>query len=314
MRYFIYLCALFLMACGGDKKAAEQAAAEKKDSLSRPENINRVSAIAKVEPEAGLVELSAPQSGIVAVLYKQAGDSVKKGEVILKIDLQNDQLATDVLAKQILTQQARAAADAANIRQYQASLKQKQTEVQVTEKLVATGADTRQNLNTQQKELEVIQANLETARKQAAASFAEIATLKKQQQQARLTASDELIRAKQDGILVTMDARIGAALTALTPFATLAPAGDLILHGEIDEMFSTRVKLGQQVTVNEVGSQAVIARGTVSYLSPILANKSLFYGEPGEASDRRVRPFKVALDKEYGLLINAKVECSIQIK
>ncbi|MBG6234993.1 multidrug resistance efflux pump [Pedobacter sp. CAN_A7] len=314
MRYFIYLCALFLMACGGDKKVAEQAAAEKKDSLSRPENINRVSAIAKVEPEAGLVELSAPQSGIVAVLYKQAGDRVKKGEVILKIDLQNDQLATDVLAKQILTQQARAAADAANIRQYQASLKQKQTEVQVTEKLVATGADTRQNLNTQQKELEVIQANLETARNQAAASIAEIATLKKQQQQARLTASDELIRAKQDGILVTMDARIGAALTALTPFATLAPAGDLILHGEIDEMFSTRVKLGQQVTVNEVGSQAVIARGTVSYLSPILANKSLFYGEPGEASDRRVRPFKVVLDKEYGLLINAKVECSIQIK
>jgi HlyD family secretion protein len=314
MRYFIYLCILFLMACGGDKKAAEQAAAEKKDSLSRPENINRVSAIAKVEPEAGLVDLSAPQSGIVAVLYKQAGDTVKKGEAILKIDLQNDQLATAILAKQILTQQARAAADAANIRQYQASLKQKQAELLVTEKLVATGADTRQNLNTQQKELEVIQANLETARNQAAASRAEIATLKKQQQQARLTASDELIRAKQDGILVTMDAKIGAALTALTPFATLAPAGDLILHGEIDEMFSTRVKLGQQVTVNEVGSQAIMARGTVSYLSPILANKSLFYGEPGEASDRRVRPFKVTLDKEYGLLINAKVECSIQIK
>jgi multidrug resistance efflux pump len=314
MRYFIYFCALFLMACGGDKKAAEQAPAEKKDSLSRPENINRVSAIAKVEPEGGLVDLSAPQSGIVSALYKQAGDPVKKGEAILKIDLQNDQLATEVLTKQILTQRARAAADAANIRQYQGSLKEKQAELMITEKLVATGADTRQNLNTQQRELEVIQANLETAINNAAASRAEIATLKKQQQQARLTASDELIRAKQDGILVTMDAKVGAALTALTPFASLAPAGDLILHGEIDEMFSSRVKVGQQVTVNYVGSHTIIAKGTVSYLSPILANKSLFYDEPGEASDRRVRPFKVALDNNNDLLINAKVECSIQIK
>ena len=313
MRYFIYLFALFLMACGGDKKAAEQAAAVKKDSLSRPENINRVSAIAKVEPEGGLVDLSAPQSGIVAVLYKQAGDSLKKGEAILKIDLQNDQLATEVLAKQIATQQARAAADVANISQYQASLKEKQAELLVTEKLVTTGADTRQNLNTQQRELEVIQANLETARYQAAASRAEIATLKKQQEQAQLTASDQLVRAKQDGILVTMEAKVGASLNALTPFASLAPAGDLILHGEIDEMFSSRVTLGQQVTVNYVGSQEIIATGRVSYLSPILSNKSLFYDEPGEASDRRVRPFKVVLDKQNGLLINAKVECSIQI-
>ncbi|WP_432710661.1 HlyD family secretion protein [Pedobacter sp.] len=313
MRYFIYLCALFLMACGGDKKAAEQAAAEKRDSLSRPENVNRVSAIAKVEPEAGLVELSAPQSGIVAAIYKKAGDSVRKGEPIIKIDLQNDQLATEIVAKQILTQQARAAADAANVRQYQASLKEKQAELQVTEKLVATGADTRQNLNVQQKELEVIQANLQAAKSQAAASRAEIATLKKQQQQAQINAGNELVRAKQDGVLVSMDAKVGAAVTALTPFATFAPAGDLILHGEIDEMFASRVKVGQQVTVNYVGSQDIIATGRVSYLSPILSNKSLFYDEPGEASDRRVRVFKVALDKDNGLLVNAKVECNIQI-
>jgi HlyD family secretion protein len=314
MRYIIYFFALFLMACGGDKKATEQADAEKKDSLSRPENINRVSAIAKVEPEGGLVDLSASQSGIVSAMYKQVGDTVKKGEAILKIELQNDELATEVLAKQILTQRARAAADAASIRKYQASLKEIQAELLITEKLVATGADTRQNLNTQQRELEVIQANLEMAINNAAASRAEIATLKKQQQQARLTASDELLRAKQNGVLVTMDAKVGAALTALTPFASLAPAGDLILHGEIDEMFSGRVKVGQQVTVNYVGSQTIIGKGTVSYLSPILANKSLFYDEPGEASDRRVRLFKVDLDNSNGLLINAKVECSIQIK
>lgn len=314
MKYLIYPVLLLLMACGGKKKAEEQALAEKRDSLSRPENVSRVSAIARVEPAEGLIELAAPQSGIVNRVYKKAGDSVKKGDPIIRLDAENEELSAAILRKQILTQQSRAAADATTLKQFQAELSEKERDLRVSEKLALTGAETRENVAVKQKERAVLQANLQNARNLAAASRSEIATLQKQLQQAQLSADDQLIRAKQSGVLVSMDAEVGTAVTALSPFASIAPEGELILHGEIDEMFSSRVKIGQRVAVNYVGNQAQIAQGKVVFLSPVLDNKSLFYEEPGETSDRRVRRFKVALDANQPLLINAKVECNIQIK
>lgn len=303
-----------MFSCGGNKEKELEKQAAVKDSLSRPEHVKTVYAIAKVEPLNGLVQLSAATSGIVTAVYKNAGDSLLKGDLILKVDNSADALDLDVARRQIITQQSRAAADRANVLQYLASLKEKEQDLAITEKLVSTGADTRQNLAVKQKEKEVILANLQSAKATAAASEAEIAALNKQLQQAQLTLDDKLIRARQNGILVSMDAKVGTAVNALTPFATLAPQSELVLKGEIDEMFADRVEIGQQVVVNYVGNKKQIASGKIIYLSPVLEEKSLFYEKPGETSDRRVRLFKVGLDESKDLLINAKVECAIQIK
>jgi len=305
---------LFLFSCGNDKGKEQEKQAAINDSLSRPAHVKIVAAIARVEPTGGLVQLSAPQSGIVAVLYKNAGDSLVKGDLIIKIDDQADALAVEIASKQIITQKSRAAADKADVLQYRAALLEKEEDLMITQKLALTGADTRQNVTLKKKEKEVILANLQIAINKSAASKAEVVTLQKQLAQSKLALSDQLIKAKQDGVLVSIDAKVGAAINALTPFATMAPNTDLILNGEIDEMFADRVKLGQNVVVNYIGNKEKIAQGKVIYLSPILENKSLFYEKPGEINDRRVRQFKVSLDGNSKLLINAKVECTIQIQ
>jgi multidrug resistance efflux pump len=314
LRYFLFAGLFLLMACGGKKKDNEIAQAALKDSLTRPENVSVVAAIAKVEPADGLIELSTATSGIVAEIYKNAGDSLKKGDHILKIDAANDALNTEVVQKQILTQKARAAADEAAVAEYRASLKEKTEDLAVSEKLVLTGAETQQNVSIKQKEKEVLAANLQKAILLAQASRADVSTLQKQLQLEENTAADKLVKATQNGVLVRMDANKGSAISALMPFASLAPEGDLVLHGEIDEMFAALVKPGQKVSVNYIGNKEKIAEGTVIFLSPILESKSLFYEESGESSDRRVRRFKVSLSTGQPLLINAKVECSIQIK
>ncbi|MET3114651.1 HlyD family secretion protein [Pedobacter sp. CG_S7] len=314
MKYFLYIVLLFLFSCGNDKGNEKEKQAAIKDSLSRPENVKIVAAIARVEPAGGLVQLSAPQSGIVVTLYKKAGDSLIKGDLILKIDDQANALAVDIASKQIIAQKLRAAADNADVLQYRAALLEKEEDLNITLKLALTGADTKYNVTLKRKENDVILANLQSAINRSAASESEVVTLQKQLAQSKLALSEQFIRAKQNGVLVNLDAKVGAAINALTPFATLAPNTDLILNGEIDEMFADRVKLGQNVVVNYVGNKEQIAQGKVIYLSPILENKSLFYEKAGEITDRRVRQFKVSLNGNKKLLINSKVECTIQIQ
>ncbi len=302
-----------LSACGGSK---EEAAGEQQrmDSLSRPENISVVAAIARVEPANGFVDLSADVSGIIVELYKKEGDSVKKGDVLFKLDNKNEDLQVSGVRQEINAQKARVAADKADIRQFEVNLKEKEEDLAITERLAATGADTRENLRAKQKEREVILANLQSARARLQTSESELKKLQTQLEQTELTEKNRYVTAKESGVLVSMDAKPGGAISAYTPFGKLAPAGELVLHGEIDEMFAARVKTGMAVEVNYIGNSNRIATGTVIYVSPILENKSLFYESAGETSDRRVRLFKASFNSSEPLLINAKVECNIKMQ
>ena len=309
---FAFSLFLFLASCG-NKKAEERAEKIKEESLTIPQNVTVVSAIGKIEPEEGLVSVSSEKGGIVLKVLKGSGDSVSRGEAILLLKAEAENLNEDVIQNQIRVQQIRAEADFSTIAQYEAQLDEKARDLAISEKLVKTGADTRQNVETKRKDLEVILANLNTAKKNTAASKADIAVLQAQLKEARTSTSDMTVRARQKGVLVGMDAKPGGAITALTPFATLAPAGRIVVHGEVDEMFASRITLGNLVTVMSPGAKNILAQGKIIFLSPILNDKSIFYEVVGEQVDRRVRRFKAELEKPEGLLINQKVQCDIKV-
>lgn len=121
------------------------------------------------------------------------------------------------------------------------------------------------------------------------------------------------VRAVQNGILVGLEATPGTAISALTSFATLAPAGKIVVHGEVDEMFASKIILGNSVTIMSPGTKNILAKGKIIFLSPILEDKTIFYELAGEQNDRRVRRFKAELDRPQNLLINQKVQCDIQV-
>lgn len=306
--------AMLLGACGKSEKEISAEEQARLDSLNSLDNVRIVAAIAKVEPAEGFVELSAEVSGIVVELLKHEGDSVSAGELILRLDAEDESLQLAKARQDILTQQSRVAAAEADVKQYKASLREKEEDLAVTSRLAATGADTRQNVAVKQRELEVIMANLDAARAQLEVGRSEVASLKTQVDQSELTSDRRSVTAKASGVLVSLDAKVGTGINAFTPFATLAPDDGLVLHGEIDERFASLVKVGQSLEVNYVGSRQVIAEGRVTYLSPILDNKSLFYEKSGETSDRRVRLFKATFTAQEPLLINARVECKIKIQ
>ena len=306
------LLLVFFSSCG-NKEAEERAEKIKGESLSVPQVITNVAAIGKIEPEQGLVSISSEKGGIVLKVVRKAGDSVIKGDIILILKAGIENLNEDIIRSQIRRQKLLAEADFSNIAQYRIQLDEKNRELTISERLVKSGAETVQNIESTRKDIQVLAANLISAKKSSAASYSEIAVLQVQLKEAQSTTAEMTVRALQDGIIVSMDAKIGTAISPLSTFATLAPAGKIVVHGEIDEMFASKVKLGNQVMVTIPGTNSVIGEGKIIYLSPILADKSIFYELSGEQNDRRVRSFKVELLKTEGLLINQKVQCDIKV-
>lgn len=314
VKYVSILTGIVLFAsCSGGKQKKEEQEKVMQDSLARPENVSVVSAIAKVAPQAGLINLSSAVGGSITAVKKAEGDTVMKGDVILLLDAEDERLSADVIKREMITQRSQAAAEEANVKQFIAELQEKERDLAISERLVLSGAETRQNVSEKKKEREVILANLQSARNKAKASLSQIQTLQTQLRQSQIASGNKTITAQQDGIITNMDAKIGSSVQAFESFATLAPKGKLILHGEIDEMFANRVALGQTVIIRYIGGKDTIGQGRVTYLSPVLSDKSILYETTAEAQDRRVREFKVEYDSADILLINHKVECTIQV-
>jgi len=111
-----------------------------------------------------------------------------------------------------------------------------------------------------------------------------------------------------------LTAHVGQSISSTTELGKIVNVVEPIVEAEVDELFAQDVKVGQLVTISQVGSKDKAIEGHVIYTSPILSNKSILYETANEGEDRRVRKIKIQLSTNNELAINAKVDCTIKIK
>ncbi len=286
----------------------------KADSLFAPQNIHKIVGIGKVVPQKGMVDLASETGGIVRSVYKESGDSVHQGEAIIVLKQKADFLKIQELKDQIATQKQQVAANKISSKQFLTQLESKEKNLAISKKLLKTGAETREQVADLQTEKEVLKVKVEKSQKEVHLSQSKVRELQSKLASAENQLNDKTIKAPSDGIILNIDAKVGSAIQALQSFATYAPNGAWIIHGEADEMFANQLAIGQKVGIHYIGNNHIITTGKIIALSPDLSNKSIFTDEPGEQQDRRVRRFKVLLDSKDHLLLNSKVECNIHIK
>ena len=123
------------------------------------------------------------------------------------------------------------------------------------------------------------------------------------------------LRAPADGIVLDILPKPGEAVSQYQTYARLAPDAPLVVQAEIDEMFAVSVVPGQKCMVRLAGENEQVAKGKVVRISADLKKKSLFSDSRDDLEDRRVREVLISLDTVFHpLLINTKVECTVQIK
>jgi multidrug resistance efflux pump len=311
---YILLTAVMISSCG--KKTDENTIPE----LSAPSvnpvqvSVRIVVGTGRVEPAGEIISLASPTGGIVERIFKNEGDNVKKDEPLIKLEDRLEGLRADQLRWQVASQRTEVDLSVISQKQTEIKLENRNRYLESTRNLQKKGAETSQNLDDLETEVNNLKMEAEAARVKVDQARSRLRELEAQLGYAQAEVERKTLKAPSDGILLSLDAREGASINQFGTYGDFAPAGPVIVRAEIDELFADRLAQGQQAEIRYVGSDSTIATGRVIYLSQWLKKKSLFTQRAGDQEDRLVREVKVSLDKGSSLILNSRVECVIKVK
>ena len=308
---FVWLTMImYLLNSCRNNEVKDKAAADKLKAVS---TVTQVVGIGKIEPESDIIQLSSPVNGIVQKILKNENDSVAAGSAILELDHQVEDAKVRQLTSQVKTQADQIKADEASIEEFAAKYNNAVSEVQRLQQLLARGAETQQAVDNANTNLISFESNMKRLQADVAVSKSKLSEAKAGLQLAEAERDQKIIRSPVNGKILEISTLIGGAIDTRQSFVQIRPMSKTIAVCEIDELFADKVTVGQRAWVRNVGSLDTLSAGTVYFAFSFLKKKSLFTDQSGEKEDRRVRTVKIMLDQPDRLLLNARVECVIDI-
>lgn len=209
-------------------------------------------ATGKIEPRDE-VEIKPQISGIIAEVYKEAGQTVRKGEVIAKVKV-IPELGTLNSAE-------------SRVRLAEINGRQAETDLERMEKLyeskLVSSEEYEQTLLAARQAREEIQAakdNLEIVKEGITKNSASF--------------SSTLIRSTIDGLILDVPIKVGNSVIMSNTFndgttiATVADMGDLIFRGNVDETEVGRIREGIPVKITLGALQNMRFNANLEYISP----------------------------------------------
>lgn len=310
-RISIIIATAFLLSSCGD---AENKTTDQQETINHSSfNITEVVGMGKVEPEGKIVNLAAISGGIVSQVFKKDGDSVATGEKLVQLENETELLKIAEIKSQMTTQRSQINLEKNNIKDAEWKLDNKKKLLVTTQNLVNKGAESQQVYDDLETEVKTLEVTLEKAKLNILMAENNLQEIIQQLRSSKAEAGKKVLSAPTTGRILNMQVTQGAALNQYATYAEFAPAGELIVRAEVDELFSQKLKVGQQVDIRYAGSHEVIATGTIKMLSPYLKKKSLFSEKANDQEDRRVREVRIRIQGNTDLVINSKVECVIKL-
>ncbi|MGI4835680.1 MAG: efflux RND transporter periplasmic adaptor subunit [Janthinobacterium lividum] len=253
----------------GQPKGVEVTAA-----TAGPANIvEKVSASGKVQPETE-VKISPDVSGEITELYVQEGDSVKKGQLLLRIRPDNYQAAVSQQTAMVGTQRA-------NVSQAQAQLEQQTANARQTELTYRRQASLYKQKVISQADYEAAQAAYNASQEQLRAIGAQInaAQSSVRSAQAGLTEAQKnlnktTIYAPVSGTVSKLNVKkgervVGTSQMAGTEIMRIANLNNMEVRVSVNENDIIRVQLGDSadVEVDSYSTQDEKFKGTVTAIA-----------------------------------------------
>ena len=206
----------------------------------------------KIQPRDE-VNIKPQISGIVAELCKEAGQSVKQGEIIAKLKVIPDMT----------------------------SLSSAQSRVRLAEvnaKQVKTDYDRNKNLYDKAlisaDEYEKSYQQLQQANEELASAKEALEIIRDGVSSSNASGSSTLVRSTISGLILDVPVKVGTSVTLSNTFndgttiATVANMDDLIFDGNIDETEVGRISPGLPVTITVGALQDVTLDATLEYIAP----------------------------------------------
>lgn len=209
-------------------------------------------ATGKIEPRDE-VQIKPQISGIISEVYKEAGENVKKGEVIAKVK---------VIPELGQLNSAESRVRLAEMNGRQAEIDLERIEKLYEKKLVSTEEYEKTLLTTKQarEEIQAAKDNLEIIKEGITKNSASF--------------SSTLIRSTIDGLILDVPIKVGNSVIMSNTFndgttiATVADMSDLIFRGNVDETEVGKIAVGIPVKITLGALQDMSFSATLEYISP----------------------------------------------
>lgn len=307
--FLLLMCSSVLLACGNEK---EKTAMESNTVLPVPP-AQHVVGIGKIIPEKDIIQLSLAVNGIVQKVHKKENDSVSVGTVILELQHAAEDADIARLEQEIKTQNSQIEMESASLRENRVMYGKANDDLSRLSVLFSKGAETKQNVDDAVSRAESLRAVIQRVEAAVAVAKSRLQETRVTLRAAQIERDQKILRSPVNGRILECDVKTGESVLALSPFVQIRPEGKTIALCEIDESYADKVVVGQRGWIRKVGTTDTLSTGTVFFTYSFLNKKSLFTDQAGEREDRRVRAVKMMLDQPDALLINARVECVIDI-
>jgi multidrug resistance efflux pump len=313
-RIYLVIVPLIITACSGSKENKEKSGTASHSVNSAIVDVSEIIGVGKVEPEKEIISLAAATGGVVKDIYRNDGDIIKKDDPLVRLDDELELIKVSQLRSQYNTQKSQEEIDKLNLRESEARLANKRKLLESVRTLVLNGAETKQTLDDLETEVTTLSLIVEKDSFSVQLSASRLRELAAQVRYAEAEASKKILRSPYDGLVLEMHTKKGSAVIQFEKYAEVAPSGPMTVRTEVDELFADRLSQGLDADIRFVGSDSVVAKGKVIFLSPYLKKKSLFSQKANEQEDRLVREVRIMLEGDNMLILNSKVESVIKLK
>ena len=310
-KIYLFIISFIITSCSGNKEKPGVASHSVNSSIV---DVSEVVGVGKVEPEQEIISLAAATGGVVKEIYRNDGDIIKKDEPLVRLDDELELIRVSQLRSQYGSQKSQVEIDKLTLQESEAKLLNKKKLLESVRALELKGAETKQTLEDLETEVTTLSLNVEKDSAAVKLSGSRLIELDDQVRYAEAEADRKILRSPYDGILLELHVEKGNAVNQFESFAEIAPSGPMTVRTEVDELFAGRLSNGLNADIRFIGSDSVIARGKVIFLSPYLKKKSLFSQKVNDQEDRLVREVRIRLDGANGLILNSKVESVIKLK
>ena len=282
----VFAGALFAFTRGGTKIDPSKLAKVEKGDLAKS-----VVATGKVTPITK-VEIKSKASGIVKKLYVDAGDKVKKDQVLAELDRDEIQAQVNSARAQLLSAQANQKAAEADMKRAEVDsegvdIPTLQRAYERAQEMAKSGVVSTSALDDAQRayilavnKRDVARAQLVVNKAKVAQAQADVqksdATLKQLEEQLSYTT----ILSPIDGVVLSRDVEMGDAVSSIlvlgsaaTLVMTIGDTSEVYVKGKVDESDIGKVYLGQPARIRVETFKDKTFTGHVTKISPMGAEK-----------------------------------------
>lgn len=303
---FLLLATLFLLSsCDPDEQVENEIV---------PYNIafsNRVVGVARIEPEAGLVQLAAGESGKIKSIFFLENDTVRVGQplILLENELEEFQ-ASEYLYRQKAAESALRFEEKKK-EEIEIRFLEAKSSLDRSQKLFLGKSLTQEQLDEEKLAVDRLVKELQAAEELLSQRLAEWESSKVLTAYYQELYQRKSIKATEDGVILDSEINVGEYLSVDAKIADFLPIDELIARTEIDEFYADRIAVGNTAILVSQVTGDTVQWGKVYRISNFLNEKSLFKDQSTELEDRRVMEVKIRLDNGKTPLIGSRMDCII---